>query len=95
MRMVIEYTSFELSAGTESIRWTERAEWFFKDHNIEHEIVLIDFFNEPQVKCIQWRENLVVNIPIQTIVSLMQYSGIYHCDFFVDKDLCTLRFKEV
>lgn len=95
MRINLEYTSFKLSAGTEATRWTERAEWFFKDHNLEHEIVFMDFYNEPQVKCIQWSENLEVNIPIHTLTVLQSYSEIYNCKFIVDKDLYTIKFNEV
>lgn len=95
MRIIIDYTSFKLSKGTEAIRWTDRAEWFFKDHNLEYEIVFLDFYNEPQVKCIQWSENLVVNIPIHTLTVLQSYSSIYNCKFIVDKDLYTIKFNEV
>lgn len=95
MRINLDYTTFNLSKGTESIRWTEQAEWFFKDHNIPYEIVLIDFYNEPEVKSIQWNENLEVNIPIHTLTVLQSYSSIYNCKFVIDKDLYTIKFNEV
>lgn len=91
MKFNIEYTSFNLSKGTENIIWTERAEWFFRDHNLEHEIV----YNNSNVKCIQWSEKLVVNNPIHTLHVLHNYAEIYNCQIIVEKDLYTIIFNEV
>lgn len=95
MKFTIEYTSFNLTKGTETIHWTERAEWFFRDHNLEHEIVFIDFHDKSNVKCIQWSEELVVNIQINTLSALQSYTEIYNCKIIVEKDLCTINFNEI
>lgn len=95
MKFEINHTSFQFSKGTEAIRWTERAEWFFRDHNLEHEIVLLDFYNQPQVKCIQWSEELVVNIPIHTLTALQSYTSVYNCKIIVENDLYIIKFNEV
>lgn len=94
MRLVLEYTNFQLGKGTESIRWNERAELFFKDHNIPYEIVYIDFYKDPNVKSIQWSESLEVNIPIHSLTILQSYSSIYNCIFTIDKDVYTIKFHE-
>lgn len=95
MKFKIHYDSFSLSKGTEAIRWTERAEWFFRDHKLDYTIVFIDFYKESGVKCIQWSEELDVNIPINTLPELKNYTEVYHCKITVEKDLYTIKFNEV
>lgn len=95
MRIRIDYTSYRLSAGVESIVWTERAEWFFRDHNLDYKIVKIDFYNESGVKCIEWNEELIVNIPLYTLPVLQSYTKLYNCKITIEQDLCTIRFNEV
>lgn len=93
MKINIEYTSFSLSKGTQSIKHSERAEWFFKDHNIPYELVFIDFYNEPSVKCIQWDENnLEVLIPIDTFAQLNKYCEFYNCEFIFNESRVKLKF---
>ena len=95
MKIRINYTSFQLSKGTESIKSTERAKWFFVDHNINHELVMREpILPGPKEEWIVWDESVgEVNIPIDTIQQMHKYSEYYNMKFEVHQDSISISFK--
>jgi hypothetical protein len=84
MKVSVDYTSFNLSKGTESIELTAHALQFFKDHNISFTEVFVDSFVGAKETRIVWNEDVMpFDLPISTCNEMQEMAGKYKFKFEV------------
>lgn len=93
MRVSIAYNGFNMRENVEYVNNAERTLWFFRDHNIEHEICHdISMYNPDGV--IKYPENLTVELPVNTMQQMQQYSKMYNLVFVVYGDFIKIQFGD-
>lgn len=90
MKIEIQCTSFNLRQDTETVKRTPGAELFFKDFNIEYEIVDIG-----GIERIQYHENKsTVVVGWHSVYMFAEMAERYNCTFEIKADKTLIKFNE-
>lgn len=90
MKVTIDYTSFNLSKDTNSVKRTPGAELFFKDFNIEYEVVVLG-----GIERLQYHESTgTVVVGWHSIYMFKDMAERYNCVFEVQAAKTLIKFNE-